>query len=256
MKANTNIQSKEKQMDYSTYRLSFPDGTYYIGSTSNTNNRFLNHKNKCERKRHYNYKVQNAWDNIGEPALQVLNFYSTKEEALEAEQELLNEFYGMEECLNLSSNSISFWTTKEHKAKLRTYGIGNTYNLGKIRSPETRAKMSASLKGKKHSAEHRTKLSLILKGRVHKEETKNKIASSMFGTTNGKGNAGKRKTEEHREKISLALKQKKEKFSFLVVGDKTFSSFIEAGRFYGVSSSALHYALKRGNFRGMRIEKI
>ena len=236
-------------MNYSTYRLSFPDGTFYVGSTKNTYRRFTNHKNECKHRTHYNHKVLDAWDTFGEPALQVLNVYETREEAFEAEQEILNEFFGTEECLNLSSNAKNVLFTEESRMKSHSVEARkkrSASHKGKVVSAESRAKMSASQKGKKSP----------MLGLVHKEETKNKIASSMFGTTNGKGNAGKRKTEEHREKISLALKQKKEKFSFLVVGDKTFSSFIEAGRFYGVSSSALHYALKRGNFRGMRIEKI
>jgi len=212
-------------MDYSTYRLSFPDGTFYVGSTWNPNRRFTNHKHYCNNGTHYNHKLQTAWKTFGNPALQILNYYATREEAFEAEQEILNEFFGTEECLNLSSNAKSVLFTEESRIKSH--------------SVEARKKRSATNKGKVLTEEHKVKLSLAKRG-----------------NTNGKGNAGKVRTPEHKNKISLARKENNGMSKMIMVGEITFSSFAEAGRFYGVSSSALHYALKRGNFRGMRIEKI
>ena len=77
----------------------------------------------------------------------------------------------------------------------------------------------------------------------------------MFGTANGKGNAGRSKSEEHKEKISSALKGLDRPFRQRVkVGDKTFNSITEASRFFSITQPAMFYASKKGNFRGMNVE--
>lgn len=215
-------------MDYSTYRLSFPDGTYYIGSTQNTYDRFQVHKSKCKSKTHGNHKLQTAWTTFGNPDLQILNSYSTREEAFEAEQEILNEFYGTEECLNLSSSSKPFWKAEEHKARM------SAILKGKPKSAEIRAKMSASHKGKPKSAETRMKMSASRKGKVLSIETKAKMS--------------KPKSEETRAKMSLA------KSKSITIGALTFSSITEASNHFQVSRPTITQAVKRGSFRGMKVE--
>jgi len=218
-----------------TYRLSFPDGTYYIGSATNTHNRFVNHNHRCKNQKHYNHKVQTAWNTFGEPALQVLNSYNTREEAYEAEEEILNEFYGTEECLNLSSSSRSFWTTKEHRENL------SSLHKGKTISVENRARQSAFMRGRPKTAEHREKM----KNRIVSPETRAKLSAS---------NTGKTHSPETRAKISISNKGKRS--NPIRIGDLYFPSITEAGRFYGVSKQAIHFALKSGTYRGMKIEKV
>lgn len=180
-----------------TYRLLFPDGTYYAGSCSNIENRLRDHKTNGRNNRHQNHKVQKAWNNFGDPQF-LTESYSTRKEALEAEQKLINEAPAL--CLNI----------------MKTATLGAT---------------------------------------THSEDSKNKIASSMFGTANGKGNAGRSKSEEHKEKISSALKGLDRPFRQRVkVGDKTFNSITEASRFFSITQPAMFYASKKGNFRGMNVE--
>ena len=50
-------------------------------------------------------------------------------------------------------------------------------------SPETRKKISESMKGKKKSSEHKEKIRQKALGRVHSEETKRKIASYISKET-------------------------------------------------------------------------
>ena len=183
-------------MNYSTYRLVFEDGTFYVGSTKNTYRRFHHHKSRCKIGTHRNNKLQTAWRTFGEPDLQVLNYYASKEEALEAEQELLNEYFGTDECLNLSSSSKTFWDTETHKA-----------NMSKPKSAEHKAKLSA----------------------IHK---------------------GKPKSPEHKEKISLANSKS------ITIGALTFPSITEASKHFQVSQQAITLAVKRGSFRGMKVEKV
>lgn len=74
---------------------------------------------------------------------------------------------------------------------------------------ETRAKMSASRKGKPRTEETRKKISDSNKGKTHSEETRQKLREAKLGKKLseetckkiGDGNRGKKLSEEHREKL-------------------------------------------------------
>lgn len=58
-------------------------------------------------------------------------------------------------------------------------------NLGKVLSPESRAKISDTMKGRKFSEEHRRKIGDSWKGRKHTDDTKSKMSQSMKGKHKG-----------------------------------------------------------------------
>lgn len=79
--------------------------------------------------------------------------------------------------------------------------FGNTNLRGNKLSPETRTKISQSLKGRIHSQETRTKISQSLKGRSLTEEHKRHLSESRKGKTYKlRGPL----SEQHRNKIRLA----------------------------------------------------
>lgn len=87
--------------------------------------------------------------------------------------------------------------TAEHRQKLSE---ANTRR--RPATPETRAKMSAGLKGRtvpRHSEEHRRKNSEAHKGKIHSEETRHKMSEA---------NKGKQFSEEHRGKLSEKAKRR------------------------------------------------
>ena len=195
-------------MDFVTYRLSFPNGTFYFGSTNNPRKRFNSHKTKCKSGKPDNHKLQTAWKTFGNPDLQVLNYYASKEEAVAAEQELITEYFGTEECLNISRNAVTFYGTPEAKQKAN--------------SPEAKAKLSASLKGKPKSAEHRANMS------------------------------ASRKTQKAIEQFTAARKNSQKVCSKpLTIGTQTFASQVEAAKHFGVTARTIGYAVERGTFRGV-----
>ena len=98
---------------------------------------------------------------------------------------------GTDGALNGSDNAFYGKThTDEVKQSMRQKRLGVSVNKGAYRSPENRAKISASLKGRKNSV-----VSKALFGRKLSEETRKKISES------GKG---KKFTMEAKEKIRQA----------------------------------------------------
>ena len=81
------------------------------------------------------------------------------------------------------ASELVFMRKLEHH---RLHWIGNTFNIGKHHSAETRQKMSEAHKGRTFSAESRRKMSKAKRGKNH----------PFFG---------KHHTEEHRQKIAEAV---------------------------------------------------
>jgi hypothetical protein len=86
---------------------------------------------------------------------------------------------GTDGALNGSDNPFYGKShTPEMTEHLRQQKIGKSVNKGAYRSPENRAKISASLKGRKNPA-----VSKALTGRKLSEETKQKLSESRKGYT-------------------------------------------------------------------------
>ena len=101
------------------------------------------------------------------------------------------------------ASELVFMRNGEHH---RLHWIGNTFNIGKHHSAETRQKMSEALKGKHHSVEHRQKLSESLKDRTFSAEHRQKLSEALKGENNPL--FGKHHSAETRLKMSKSLKGK------------------------------------------------
>lgn len=76
------------------------------------------------------------------------------------------------------ANELVFMRKLEHH---RLHWIGNTFNIGKHLSEETRLKMSEAHKGKRHSAEARKKIAEAFKGKHQTQESRQKNSLSHKG---------------------------------------------------------------------------
>lgn len=93
---------------------------------------------------------------------------------------------------------VLFMTAAEHAYY---HHIGNKNHMyGKHHTNETRARISATEKGRMLTEEHKAKISAAKRGKTHTEEAKAKISAA---------NRGRTRTEEHKSKISAAWKGKK-----------------------------------------------
>lgn len=161
---------------YIVYMHSFPNGKIYIGITcQNIKLRWRRNGNGYKtQSRMFRAIKKYGWSNIKSAI--IYNGLS-KEEAEKAEIELI--------AMHNSTN------------KLRGYNSNNGGNSTGRNSIETRAKISASKKGKKMSDEARKNMSIAQTGRKQTEKTK-KILSKI--------RKGIPKSDETKIKISKTLK--------------------------------------------------
>ncbi len=170
------------------------DGKKYVGSSVNINNRVKNHFLHLRKGNHSNDYLQKAFTKHGEPAfVAAICQECHRTELLSAEREWMNTL----QCCN------------------RDFGYNiqiDPINPGNI-SPETRAKISAALRGQGNhwhkannhpmSKEHRKRISDSLMGNKrrqgipHSDEIKKKISEAGLGRTYVM-------SDEHKAKLSIA----------------------------------------------------
>jgi group I intron endonuclease len=173
------------------------NGKYYIGSTSDFDQRHYDHFYKLKTNIHPNQYLQNCFNKYGEDSFEMKILCKTpknKKQRFKIEQEFLDFYFAIVpgSLINISIKAN-----------------GCTGMLGKTHSEETRKKLSIKAKGrgatppsqkdKKPSEETKMKLSKALKGRIFSEETRQKISEA------GKG---KIFSEETKRKMSEAAKER------------------------------------------------
>lgn len=164
----------------------------YIGSAIDMINRFNCHKYDLRNKRHPNQKLQRAWEKYGEDNFEfsVLEYIEDKNTLVGIEQSYLDSidvFSGGYNICKKAGSRLGMKHTPETKEKLRITSTNRT--------PEARAKMSASQLGKKQSKELIAKRVLKRIGRPLSEQHRKNISLASFG---------KKMSMQARKKMSLA----------------------------------------------------
>ncbi len=175
-------------MSYSNviYLKTFDDGFVYIGVTNNFNRRMREHNNDSKGKS--NMRVHRHM-RIHSHETEILAYFENYKDALNYEILIIENFKNLGfDVLNSTVGGegiVGLIKTNEHRKNLSKSLKGR---FGKIPNAETRAKMSASQKGRKISEEHK------------------KILSDYGKTRTGEKNCnfGKPRTEETKINISIA----------------------------------------------------
>lgn len=155
-----------------------------MGSSVDILVRWCNHRHKLNGGVHYNSHLQNSWNKYGGAAFEwwVIELVENSEELLVREQYWLDRYFDDPySCYNVSQGA----------------GGGR---LGVPHTPETCAKLSEMMTGRKKTAEHIRNHAETLRGRKLSDSHKQKISESLSGRVF---------TEEHKRKISEAHKGKK-----------------------------------------------
>lgn len=149
-------------------------GDCYVGSATNIERRWKTHRNDLKKNKHCNQYLQRAYNKYGIDAFKYEIFeICPVEYLLEREQERIDSGAFKYNICMVAGNSCGRLASDETKAKISAALKGHTNGNGKIgfkHSEETKAKMSAAKKGNKSAAAG--------KGRRLSEEHKAKLRAA------------------------------------------------------------------------------
>lgn len=142
----------------------------YIGSSKSIRNRWKQHKWMLKRNKHYNKKLQNAWNKYGEKNFEfsILETVSNEEDLKKKEQVFLSLVKPEYNLCKIAYRTTGYKHTAKWKEENSKRMIGNKHTSGKkrIQTEATRKKISESLKGKRHSDESYKKAAEKKKGMI------------------------------------------------------------------------------------------
>lgn len=158
------------------YRITnMANGKFYIGSAESFARREWQHKYALRRNEHKNPRLQAAWNMYGEEmfVFEIIEEVPIDRSAFDIENTYLYKVVGQEDCYNINTDAVGMRT-----------GIPHT--------DSTKAKLSASRKGKAAGAEH------YRYGKTVSEEVRQKIGDTQRGKPKKEG---RKVSEEGRAKI-------------------------------------------------------
>jgi group I intron endonuclease len=201
------------------------NNSYYIGSTVDSRKRFWAHRKSLRAGSHDCAHLQRAWNKYGEDVFkfEIVEQLESKEGLYPAEQKWLNEHFGADYCYNTAAHAdspmrdasdemrqrlaektktfsethgsprLGHRHTEETKERIRQKKLADPvrYWEGKTRSEETKAKISATQKGKPKAL-----------GRKVSEEGLAKIKANIEAGRSHMHWLGKQHTEDAKAKMS------------------------------------------------------
>lgn len=143
------------------YAIETPNGTQYVGSSRNIHRRFLDHRNMLVSGTHGNNRIRDAWLKHGANLRMRPILYCSIENLHFYEQRAIDVLHP---ALDISLNARGPHAfTAEHRERLAAAKRGKVGpRLGQSLSIDSRAAISAKLKGRKRSLEARAKQSATL----------------------------------------------------------------------------------------------
>ena len=149
---------------------------FYWGSTNNLHKRKAEHLSALKRSKHINNILQNAYNKHKSFEFEIIATLQ-KEELIEWEQELIDVWFGSENCANLSpiAQVPPSWKGRKHSEQSKE-------RMRKPKSEEHKARISAVQLGQKRkplTEEHKAKVSASKKGKSKSEETKARMSAAQ-----------------------------------------------------------------------------
>lgn len=168
------------------------NGKFYVGSTTNTRERFRTHRNRLRKGKHHTKHLQSAWNKYGETAFifHVIETVPEGQSLREAEDRWLAEHVGQPHCYNKSKYSDT---------PMRGIAKEDHPSFGRPKSEEERQAISRTLK--EFYAQDITNHPRF--GKEHSEETKEKIRQAKLSSPT-RAWLGKERSEETKAKIGDA----------------------------------------------------
>lgn len=160
----------------------------YIGKTQlSFGDRFDSHKSLLRNNKHFNKKLQNAWNKYGENsfAFEIIKIVEDKTDSdlfNKLEIEYIKYFNSIKYGYNISSGGDGTVGRKVSEETKRKIGEKNRINMtGRHPTEETKQKMSESQTGRTHNKESIEKMRKSKSGIPKTEEHKNKLRNAALG---------------------------------------------------------------------------
>ena len=159
-------------MNCGIYRIEFPNGAFYYGSSLDTGKRAARHKSDAHAGKHNNPRFQLTFDKYGDFTWEHLVSCDPLTRYL-WEQSYLDEFVGHADCINAHLQARGGGANKGRK-------FPNRKKAGAM-PPEQRAKIAEALRGQPKSPEAVAKATAAKVGRPRSDETKAKLIAANKG---------------------------------------------------------------------------
>lgn len=258
------------------------NGKFYVGSTTNTAERFRVHRNRLRKGTHHAKHLQAAWNKYGEEAFvfHVIQTVLDGESLQAAEQVWLDEHVGKEYCYNKSKYSdtpmrgiikelhpnFGKKLTDKQKELLRQARFNQDCpRTGKTHTEETKQLIrekklvnpTRAWLGKERDAETKAKISAAQKG--VKKAPGRKVSAEGMEKIRAAAEAGHYshwKGRNHTDKS----KAKMSKRVFEITNNREFPSLTAVLQHYGMTMPTLRRALlsgepiSKGKFAGLRFK--
>jgi group I intron endonuclease len=169
---------------------------FYVGSAVNLRKRKSRHFSELRTGKHKNRHLLAAWNKYGEQAFVfvVVEEVEERERLLEAENRWLKEHVGKEYCYNIGTDATA-------PALGMTGELSPTW--GYRHTDSARAQIGVHSKGRAHTPESREKIRQFLIGKPKSAEVRAKISATLSGA--GNPNYGKPRPDEFKAKVSKAV---------------------------------------------------
>jgi group I intron endonuclease len=247
--------------------LHIVSGRYYIGYSTNVENRFNVHRWKLEKNRHDNIFLQRAYNLYGKDEFNydIIHICHTKDEAKEIELKYLTDLSIRHELYNLNYKNSGGDLLLNHpdKEAIREKIIKSCKEtMNKLTSEERKQKYGRcreknGMYGKTHTDEVKQRISEIAKkngnkpfyGKRFSEETKQKLSTKAKLRTGDKNPFyGKHHSEETRRILSEKNKGNLPTNAMKILVDgNMYVSITEASRKLNVSMPTVLWRLKSKN---------
>lgn len=204
---------------------------FYIGK--GCNGCHLEHRKEAEKLKHKPGKkvikihvIHSLWKKGLDFKVDIVFDDLTEQEAFDTEKEAIKAYGRIDletGCLanmtNGGEGTFGHIQPESQRKRSREANLGNTHNLGKNLSEETKDKIRQKAIGRPKSKEHREAISKAQKGKIISEETRRKTSNTLKGRKRGspsletiekmrKSLTGRHLSEEHKEKMRAIGKEK------------------------------------------------
>ena len=194
------------------YKITFEGSNkFYVGSAVDLKRRTGEHKYFLKKQIHCNPIMQNLYNKWGSPIFSIIDSIENREELLELEQHYLNTLKPDINICEKANSTLGRKHTDKTKKLMSEGSIKNGQNAGKNNPMYGRRGKDNPLYGRKRSEETKAKIGAGNLGKIMSPESCARISASKRGKMNGVNNPfyGKRHTPETKEKMKQSALNRK-----------------------------------------------